>query len=462
MNDKPFSIKDLLALRAGEEHELHEHYVNPQMRRVLKTIGFDKDYVRGEGPYLYDGQGNRYLDFLSGYGVFNMGRSHPEIKRALHEAIDLNLPSLVQMDDHLLSGLLAEKLIQKIGGRMAKVFFCNSGSEAVEGAIKLCRGAAKKSGFVYCDHGFHGLTMGCLSVNGGENFREGFGPFLPNCRQVPFNDLAALEREFRSGDVAAFIVEPIQGKGVHLPSDDYFPGVRRLCDRYGVYLVCDEVQVGMGRTGRLFAHQHWNIEPDMLLISKSLSGGMVPVGAIAMSEEIHRGVFSSMERSVAHGSTFGESSLAMVCGLAALEVLERERLVENAAVMGNYLMEQMRAQIGGLEMVKEIRGKGLILGIEFQRPRSLTLRLGWEMLHKASGGLFPQIMIVPLMERYRILTQVAGHNLDVIKLLPTLNITRQDADYYLEAFQTVVKEAHQFPGAVWELGKNLTANFLRR
>ncbi len=456
-----FFIKDLIQLRKGEEHSLHEKYVNPQMRKVLKTIGFDKHYVRGEGSYLFDDKGNKYLDLLSGYGVFNMGRNHPVIKKALKEAVDLNLPSLVQMDDHLLSGLLAEKLIQITPKGLNKVFFNNSGAEAVETAIKLARGASKKSAIIYCDHAFHGLTLGALSVNGGDNFKEGFGPLLPDCRKIPFNDPAALESELAKGDVAAFIVEPVQGKGVHIPDETYFPRVRELCTKYGAYLIMDEIQMGMGRTGCNFACEHWDITPDMLLVAKSLSGGMVPVGATIMTDEIYNKVFSSMDRCVIHSSTFAQNSLAMVCGLAALHILESENLAEQAKDTGNYLLNELKERIGSMEMVKEVRGLGMVLAVEFEKPKSTKLKIGWDLLHKASGGLFPQIIIMPLMDKYKILSQVAGHDMDIIKFLPPLNLTRKDADYFLDAMEDVVKEAHKFPGSLFGLGKKLVSNIVK-
>src|SRR6202035_5264583 len=238
----PFALKEVLEQRRGENFRLQSKYVNPQMARVLKTLGIDRYYERGEGCYLYDAQGQRYLDFLSGFGVFALGRGHPAITQALHEAIDADLPNLVQMDCALLPGVLAETLVARAHPGIERVLFTNSGAEAIESAIKFARRATKRRRVVHCDHGFHGLTTGALSLNGGKEFRDGFGPLLPST-EIPFGDVAALERE-----VAAFVVEPIQGKGVNLAPDDYWPAVEAACRRRKTLLVMDEVQAGLGRT----------------------------------------------------------------------------------------------------------------------------------------------------------------------------------------------------------------------
>jgi ornithine--oxo-acid transaminase len=212
--DMPDLIRKALAERAGEKLSLHEAHLNKQMVRVLRTIGFNRDYRRGQGAYLFDDEGHRYLDLLSGWGVFALGRNHPVINGALEEVLSAELPNLVQMDVSLLSGLLAEALVKAAPGiGLDRVFFANSGAETVEAAIKLARYATRREGIVHCEHAFHGLTMGALSLNGDAEFRDGFGPLLPGCQEVPFNDLAALDAALESRTVAAFVVEPIQGKG---------------------------------------------------------------------------------------------------------------------------------------------------------------------------------------------------------------------------------------------------------
>ena len=265
----PIDIQQLLADRSREKYDLYDRHLNSQMIRVLRTIGFDRNYVRGLGAYLFDQDGTRYLDLLSGFGVFAVGRNHPAVVGALQQVLLAELPNLVQMDISVLSGLLAERLLPHLAG-MDKVFFCNSGAEAVEAAMKFSRAATGRKRILFCDHAFHGLTYGALSLNGDDNFRKGFEPLLPDCISVAFNDLGQLEAALAAGDVAAFVVEPIQGKGVNIPDDDYLPGAARLCRKYGALFVADEIQTGLGRTGRFLALDHWGVEADMVLLAKVL------------------------------------------------------------------------------------------------------------------------------------------------------------------------------------------------
>ena len=235
-----FDLGALIAERRPEKFRLFEQHLNPQALRVLRVLGFDIDYVGAEGAYLFDAGGQRYLDLLSGFGVFALGRNHPTVIRALEQVLHGQLAGLVQLDVSLLAGLLAEQLLARMPW-VGKAFFCNSGAEAAEAAIKLSRAATGRSRIVHCEHAFHGLTYGALSLCGDRPFRERFGPFVGDCAAIRFDDLAALEQALSRKEVAAFIVEPVQGKGVHLPSDEYLPAAARLCRRYGTLLVADEV-----------------------------------------------------------------------------------------------------------------------------------------------------------------------------------------------------------------------------
>src|SRR5437868_844459 len=323
-----FDLPALLAQRAGEGYELQDRYLKPHLSRMLRVIGFDKVYERAEGAYLYDRDGNRYTDFLTGFGVFGMGRNHPVIRKALHDLLDSEVADLVQFDCALLPGLLGEKLLAKAPG-LDRVYFCNSGTEAVEAALKFARYATGRPRILYCDHAYHGLTVGSLSVNASAEFRGGFGPLLPDSR-IPLGDLAALAAELGKGDVAALIVEPIQGKGVHVPPPGFLREAHALLHDHGALLICDEVQTGLGRTGRFFAFEHENVQPDIVTVAKALSGGFIPVGATLAKDWIFQKVYSSMDRVLVHDSTYGSNAAAMAAGLASLSVIEDEQLVSNA------------------------------------------------------------------------------------------------------------------------------------
>jgi ornithine--oxo-acid transaminase len=451
--DSILDIVGLMKQHAGRNYELQSEHVNPANVRALKTIGFDRCYVRAEGPYLWDVKGEKYLDLLSGYGVFGLGRNHPEVRRVLIDFLNADYPSLVKLEAPLLSGLLAAELKKRMPNQLDMVFFTNSGAEGVETALKYARCATGKPTVIHCKKSFHGLTYGALSINGDDNFREGFEPFLPDCRAVPFNDLAALEAELKKGDVAAFVVEPVQGKGVNLAAPGYLLESQRLCRKHGALFVADEVQSGMGRTGKFLAIEHDDpdVDPDIVVLAKTLSGGYVPVGAVLCKKWIHEKVFSSMQRSVVHSSTFSQGSLAMAAGLAALDVLDRHHLMANAARMGDLIGNSLREMQKRFEFIKDIRWRGLMIGIEFGSPKSLGLKMAWTMCHTMDKSLFPQAAIIPLMDKHRIITQVAGHAIDVIKLLPPLVINEADAQWFLTAFEEVMVQMHKFPGPAWDV-----------
>ncbi|AXI81155.1 aspartate aminotransferase family protein [Peterkaempfera bronchialis] len=449
-----FDLAALLARRGAERYELQERYLNPQLPRMLHTIGFDKFYERAEGPYFYDADGNQYLDMLAGFGIFALGRHHPVVRRAVQQVMDLDLPDLTRFDCSPLPGLLAEKLLAHTP-HLDRVFFGNSGTEAVETALKFARYATGRSRVLYCDHAFHGLTTGSLSVNGETGFRKGFDPLLPDTA-VPLGDLAALERELRRGDVAALIVEPIQGKGVHAAPPGWLKAAQDLLHRHKALLICDEVQTGIGRTGDFFAYQHEEgVEPDLVCAAKALSGGYVPVGATLGKDWIFRAVYSSMDRVLVHSASFGSNAQAMAAGLATLQVMEDEQVVAHTRRIGDLFRGRLAALVDRYELLADVRGRGLMIGIEFGRPRSLKLRTGWAALQAARKGLFAQMVVVPLMQRHRILTQVSGDHLEVIKLIPPLTITERDVDRFVDAFTEVMDDAHRGSGLMWDFGRTL-------
>jgi ornithine--oxo-acid transaminase len=455
-----FDLTALLAERAGQGYELQDQYLKPHLSRMLHVIGFDKVYEKAEGPYLYDRDGNRYTDFLTGFGVYAMGRNHPVVRKALHDLLDSEIADLVQFDCALLPGLLAERLLAKAPG-LDRAYFSNGGTEAVETALKFARYATGKHRIIYCDHGFHGLTLGALSVNGSAEFRRGFDPLLPD-HKIPLGDLDALAAELRKGDVAGLLVEPIQGKGVHITPPGFLAAAQKLLHEHGAVLICDEIQTGLGRTGRFFAYQHEDVQPDIVTAGKALSGGYVPIGATLAKDWIFQKVYSSMDRPFVHDSTFGHNAMAMTAGLAALAVIEDEQLTENAERSGAALMGALEEMIGQYELLGEVRGRGLMIGMEFCKPKSLKLRTGWSMLQAARHGLFAQMIVVFLFQRHRILTQVAADHNEVIKLLPTLTIGDTEIKQFCDAFTDVMDDASKGSGLMWDFGRTLIKQAIKR
>jgi ornithine--oxo-acid transaminase len=454
-----FDLQALLAAHRTDGYELYGRYLNPQQPKVLHTIGFDKVYERAEGAYLYDADGNQYADFLAGFGVFAAGRNHPVIRQALHQALDAQLADWTQFDCGPLPGLLAEKLLAKAPG-LDRVFFCNSGTEAVESALKFARYATGRKRVLYCDHAFHGLTSGSLAVNGSAEFRRGFDPLLPDT-PIPLGDLDALEAQIRRGDVAALIIEPIQGKGVHMPPDGFLTAASKLLHDHGALLIADEVQSGFGRSGKFFAYQHEEVVPDIVTVAKALSGGFVPVGAMLAKGPIFEKVFSNMDRVMVHSTTFKGGVLAMTAGLAALQVHDDEHLTENAARTGEALKAGLTALMSKYDVLADVRGRGLMIGLEFDKPSALRARTSWNMLQKARVGLFAQMVVVALFQRHRILTQVSGDHMEVIKLIPPLMIGDTEVKLFTEALAEVLEDASKGTGLMWDFGRTLIKQAVR-
>jgi ornithine--oxo-acid transaminase len=450
-------LSELIAERGAGSVDLWGRTINPQFSRVLKKIGFDREWTRAEGAYLWDAKGDRYLDMLGGFGMFNVGRNNPRVRAALIEALELDLPGSVQLGASPLPPLLAEELIRRTPPRLERVLFTSSGTEAVEAALKLGRAATGRARVISAAHGFHGLTLGALSANGNPEFTERFGPLLPGFSQVPFGDLEALERELRQEDVALFLVEPVQGKGVNLPPPGYLEGAQELCRTFGTLFCVDEVQTGFGRTGRLFAFEHWSVEPDLVPVAKSLSGGYVPVGALLMSKAVHETVFDSLEHSVSHGSTFAPNELGMAAGLATLRELDEQDLVARAARLGERLLELTTPLVERYEVVRDVRGLGLLWAIEFAEPDGG--RRSYRLLDRVQPGLFAQVIVVPLFREHRILSQVAGHGIAVIKGIPPLTLTEADLDWFAGALDETIRKARRLPRAVAKLA--LTAAGVR-
>lgn len=458
-----FDINRIIGEHQSQGHELFAQHVNPQFARVLKTIGYDRFYTRAEGPYLWDEKGTRYLDFLGGYAVCNVGRNHPVVRKALTDYLKLDAASMVQFDAPVLAGVLARELKERTALGLEYVFFTNSGTEGVEAAMKFAKCATGRPGILFAEKAFHGLTSGALSLNGCESFRKGFAPFMPGCVEIPFGDLVALEKAVASREIAAFIVEPIQGKGVNVAPDGYLAEAARICRKFGTLFVADEVQTGVGRTGSFLAlHHDAACTADMVVLSKALSGGYVPVGAVVVRGDVWKKTFSTMERAIVHSSTFHMGGLAMTAGLATLHVYDDMKLNAHSVRMGDLLMSGLRKLGERFEFVKDVRGRGLMVAVEFGEPRSMGLRAAWKMIHAMDANLFAQTAVVPLFEDHAILCQVAGHNQLAMKLTPPLVISEQDVATFLSAFERVLEGMHRFPGPAYDILRRLGKNTLSR
>lgn len=434
---------------ADEASRLYEKFVNPQWVRLLEVLQMNVQYQRCVGCELVTTDGRRMLDFNSGYCVHNAGHNHPRIKAALKAELDSDCPAMLQSNVSELAGLLGARLCERAGGALTKAFFASSGSEGVETAIKFARAHTGRSAMLSATGSFHGLTCGALSLMSDRFWKDGFGPLLPDVEMVPFGDPEELGKKLATRRFAAFVVEPIQVEGgLRIPDGDYLKRARELCRRYGTLFVLDEVQTAFYRTGPFLAAHHFGVEPDMVILAKALSGGLIPVGAVLMSDAVCNSVYSSFRRAIVHTSTYSENSLAMRAGLASLDVLEEERLGERATAMGDKLRTLLRERLSGFEMVRDVRGVGMLTGIEFQAPKRLRLRVPFEAFARIHPAMFGQVLVMRLFRDKGMLTQICGNNFMVLKVAPPLVVEERHIEQFTDAIGDVINLMHS-GGGFW-------------
>jgi ornithine--oxo-acid transaminase len=431
-------VRDQVA--AGASYQAH---VNPQWVRLLNLLEMNARYVECRGERLRTSQGRTILDFLSGYCVYNIGHNHPHVISALHEELDRQGPAMLQSHVAELAGELAAALCRRAGGRMEKAYFCSSGSEGVESAIKFARAHTGRNDLIAARGAFHGLTCGALSLMDNEFWSGGFGSMLSGVSFVNFGDLAQLEKLLATKKFAALMLEPVQGEaGIVVPPADYLRAAQALCRRYGTLLVIDEVQTGLFRTGTFLTSQRYGLDPDMIILAKALSGGLVPVGAVLMTNAIYDSVYGSLRRAIVHTSTYSENTLAMRAGLATLEVLDQEDLGSRAERLGESFRARLREALANYEMIAEVRGLGFFSGIVFGPPRSLGLRLSYEAFTRVHPAMFGQMLVVRMYKDHGILTQICGNNFMVLKAAPPLNATEESLEKFVLGITGVMEVVH--------------------
>ena len=447
---------------ASRAESLYRRYVNP----VLMSISgqdFIKTFVRGCGTQVWDASGKPYVDFVAGFGSLNLGHNHPAVVQAVTKALEQATPGFSPASVNPYAGALAEELATIAPSGLEITFFCNSGTESVEAGLKLARAATGRSGILYCERSYHGKTLGSLSVTGNAHYRGPFRPLVPGCVAVPYGDLEALQNALGRERFAAFIVEPIQAEGgMHLPPEGYLRGAEELCRRNGTLLIVDEVQTGLGRTGRMFAVEHFGVQPDIMTLAKSLSGGLIPIGAMLARRDLWLKAYGTVHSFALHTSTFGGGSLACAAGLAAVRVLREDGLVENAEVQGKRLLEGLCELAETTRCVRQVRGQGLLVGVEFN-PLPEIMKSHWKML--VSGGttsyLVPNLdsflesipalyVMSTLLQDYGIYTQTARSNPRVLRVQPPLTIAPDEVDRFLSALREVTREA-DFANRLFEM-----------
>ena len=402
----------------SESIRKYEEYVNPAMAKLFRYMGLSSVETYGEGCWVTDSDGRRFLDCLGGYGVFSLGHRHPAVIAAVKDQLD-KMPLSSQILFDAPKADLAEALARVTPGDLRYSFFVNSGTEAVEGALKLARLHTGRKRFIAAQNSFHGKTFGSLSATGRELFRAPFYPLLEGFSHVPFGDIAALEKEMDE-NVAGVLLEPVQGEGgIIVPPDGYLKAVRSLCDKFGALLIADEVQTGFGRTGKWFGVDHDGVTPDIMAVAKALGGGVMPIGAFTATEKVWEKL---IESPFLHTSTFGGNPLACRAGLAALSVMESENIPQKAAETGAYLLQKLRKfQEQYPYMLEEVRGRGMLIGL-------LLAKEG------AGGFLMSRLIDAGVLVAYTL------NNPRVIRIEPPLIMNREEADIALQALEKALAD----------------------
>jgi len=433
------SLEEALNLRQEDIEENYRQHINPQLTRLLKMLGFNKKFVKAKDMKVWDKDGEEYLDFLGAYGALNIGHNNDAIINALERI--RHMPNLLQSGMHSLTSVLAQNLANITPGNLKYTFFCNSGAEAVEGALKLAKIATEKSRIIYCKGAFHGKSMGALSVTGREKYKKHFGPMVPLGVEIAYGDINELRVVLEKyDDIAAFIVEPIQGEGgIIVPPIGYLKKAKELCSQYNVLLIADEIQTGFGRTGYWFACESDGVTPDIMCVAKSLGGGIIPIGAYIANEDVWKRGYGTMDRCLLHTSTFGGNTWASAAGISTIEFIAENNLENQALEKGNYIMNKLLKLKHQYPMLKEVRGRGLMIGLEFDTiniplMNRLITNNTKELVDEYAGG----IVASELINNYNIITAYTLNNPNVIRIEPPLTVTYDQLDTLVNALEEIL------------------------
>ena len=441
--ERLISLAQALNQSREEVKENHKKFLNSGLTTMFRLLDFDKQFVRAAGCQVWDSQGQEYLDYLGAYGALNIGHNHPRLLAAMEQVKEL--PNLLQASLGTISGALAHNLAAITPGNLQRSFFCNSGAEAVEGALKLARAATGRQGLVYCDGSFHGKTLGALSVTGRVKYQQAFQPLISETHSVPFGDPDALNRILKNSSVAAFILEPIQGEGgIILPPAGYLAAVQEICAQNNTLLILDEIQTGMGRTGTMFACEQEQVTPDIMCLAKSLGGGIMPIGAVITTDKLWEKAYGGMDKALLHTSTFGGNTWATAAAIATIEITYEENLPEQARLRGEYFLHGLNKLKDKYPLLKDVRGRGLLIGIEFSQPEGLASKATLGLAKKFSQEYLGSLIAGELLNKHHIITAYSLNNPNVIRLEPPLAVTEAQIDTLLVALDTILNSNKSF------------------
>jgi putrescine aminotransferase len=442
---------------AAQKYAAH---VNAAFVKVLGAFGSGRVWVRAKGTRLWDAEGREYLDFLAASGAASLGHNPPKVLERLREVLSDDAAGFAEAGVSVAAADLAAALA-KLAAPLTRVLPATTRGEAIDNALKLARAATKRHPLVHCRGGFHGTTLGALSVTGHGRLRDSFEPLLGQCYEIPFDDVAALAKILEERKPAAFVVEAIQvAAGVVVPRAGYLREAQELCTKFGTLLVLDEAQTALGRTGKTFAYEHEGFVPDVLVLGEALGAGLVPVSATLTTPEVHDRAYGKMDRYDLQGSPSG-NALGWRVAISVLEILERDALADAARVRGEQLLERLRDEVGAHPFVKAIRGRGLLVGLELGPTRSSGLlgRFLPGLVEGLSRRIFGQWLAVRLLEQ-GIVSQPASQQWNVLELRPPLTVTEDEIERVVGAITDILAEHRDLKALLADAGQRFGSQLL--
>jgi putrescine aminotransferase len=436
-------------------------HVNPAFVKLLGMFRYGRLLTKAKDVWIWDEQDRRYLDLLAGFGSVNIGHNHPRLRERMKRFLDEEAINFVHVGPAAQAAELAEKLAKLAGPPLEVAIFSNTGAEAVEGALKLARVATGRPGFLSFEGSYHGMSLGTLSVAGVEKMRAPFGELLRGCERVPFGDAPALEKALATRKHAGLLIDPMNCESDVKPAPaGFLAHAQELCKKHGTILLLDEVQTGLGRTGKMFAYEHEGFVPDVLVLAKSLSGGLAPIGVTLTSAELHGRVFSSADRFNLHATTFGANAFSCTAALETIAILEDEKLLANAATRGEEIVSALRSRLGKHPLVRDVRGRGLLVSVELGPTESGVLnRLAPSLVGAVTKSVFGQWAAVKLLEQ-GFVCQPASQNWNVLKIEPPLTLQAAEAKLAVDAIVSVLDEYQGVASLVNDVTERLGRQFL--
>jgi putrescine aminotransferase len=447
------SVDQALELHDETYLDLYTRHINSVFVQTVVPLKLARKYVRAQGSYLWDDEGNKYYDFFNGFGCLNLGHNHPNIIRALQKVLEQQIPIIHQLVPSYLAAALAHNLATLLPDPLEVSYFLNSGSEAIEASIKLARNYTGRKYLLSTYNSYHGKTLGALSLTGMSHYRIPFEPLLPYVEHIPFGDRERMEEQLKTKKYAAVYLEPIQGQGgINVPPEGYLQRVRELCTHYGTLFVLDEVQTGMGRTGKMFAFEHDAVVPDILILSKSLGGGVMPLSACITTQKIWHRVYGSLKKFLLHTSTFSGNGMACMSGLATITTLVEENLCENCAQQGAYFTSELMRLKEKHKVIADIRGKGLMIGVTFDLSDwNLLNDLSHMLIDTISPKIVTSYISSRLLNEYQIIVPSSLTDEYLVRVFPPLNVKRDEIDYFISSFDRLCESLSTYNNVLKEI-----------